>query len=235
MKKVSFLIASIVALSLQGNAASIVTTSPIEILDDDRLLFEFYSKEIAKMDVETIQKHPEIVFRKSLVAYHLLGGEDSPQRIHYQLTSLRRDLEFVMYYVESSSKLFKAAKLQIEHIDYLLSHYPRNTEELLASRRQFFEERLKEWSTDRSLSGRDLRENVFLNIQNSPEVARSFFDFATIFTFEAEPILGDIQPMGAHLVGLVPQGNGQSVLTCELRYQVIRGGVIKKSTWELCF
>ncbi len=242
MRGSSFLVCAVTLFSLhtrvhaaQQEGALALTPSSVEILDDDRQLFEFYSKEIAKMDIETIQKHPEIVFRKSLIAFHLLRDETTPQGIHYQLSSLKRDLEFVMYYVESSSRLFKAAKLQMEHIDFLLSGYPRNSEELLMLQHRFFEGRLKEWATNKSLVGRELRENVFLNVQTSEKVARSFFDFAAVFTFEAEPILGTTQPIEAHLVGLVPQGGGKSLLVCQLRYQTIQGGVVKTTTWELGF
>lgn len=243
MKKISYFLSALCVLcgSINGFAVGETVSDPafaaptVESLDDDRLLFEFFSKEIAKMDVETIQRHPEIVFRKSLIGFHLLADEESPQRIHYQLSSLKRDLEFVMYYVKPSSPIFKAAKLQIEHIDFLLSGYPRNAEDLIILQHQFFETWLKEWATDKTLTGKDLRENVFLNLQGSPRLAHSFFEFATVFTFEAEPILGAVGPIEAHLVGLVPQGKDKALLVCEFTYQSVHNGIVKTTTWKRGF
>ncbi len=187
--------------------------------EDEELLFEFYFNEIAKLDFETLEKNPELVFRKDLAWFEVIGSLESVSKIKNQLDLLKNDLQFVIDHSDQRSRLFKAAQLKSDLVNSFLKTSLTKEEDLLGAFVLFNESFLRKWGTKGSTAtGKNLREEVFSNVQNFPDIAALFFDYLILAEDDPDLVLGYIKPDLVKAVKVDVDEDGEVVLVCEIEY-----------------
>ena len=187
--------------------------------EEEEILFEFYSKKINELDLEVLKKNPELIFRRALAWFEVLNFVESLKEFKNQLMQLQRDFKFVVdHTIDKSSKLFKAADLRNELIDFVLKESPKSFEKVFEICMEFHEKNLKKWAEDPLATGQELREKVFLNVQKDLSIANSFFDYVLFFQDDPDLVLGNIQPGEIKIVEIIPYGNGKATLLCRIKF-----------------
>lgn len=171
--------------------------------DDQRLLFAHYSKAIKRLDEKTLMQNPELVFRKALACFAMLDPDElvfEDFKIH--LTDVRNDFEFVTMYATSGSTLYSAADLRKQFIDFVLSADPQSMDDLIRMERIFWEAMIKVWVPGSSGSRKELREQLFENLQQSSELLELFSQFIVLLEDDAELVLGYVKPDEIQILGV---------------------------------
>lgn len=206
--------------------ASELVANDVSEKEDEELLFEFYSEEIAKIDEDTLQKNPELLFRRGVAWLLSLG---SLEEIISQLPKVREDFQFVLDHAEKESRLFAAAQLKNERIDAILEASPESLEEFGEAWESFNEKKLRQWAINPLASGKELREDVYLNVRRDPKIAASFYEYALLSEDEPEVALGYIEPK-VEMIGILPDEEGGAALAYKIEYHTRNGGVFRSVT-----
>lgn len=183
-------------------AKEIVIENDGSQLSDEKLLYEFYSKEIKQFDLATLQQNPEFVFRKSLAWFEMLQGEDNINKVKTDLHFLEDDFAFVMQYAEPGSLLFSAAKLRKDFIHYVLNANPKHIWDFPSVVYSYFDFLLQPWATNPHAKGKKLRKEVISNIGKSQKMRQSFEQFLILFQDEPEIVLGKIPVESVEILGI---------------------------------
>jgi hypothetical protein len=187
--------------------------------EEEEILFEFYSKKIDELDLEVLKKNPELVFRRALAWFEVLGNVESLKEFKNQLLKLQEDFKFVIdNTAEKNSKLFEAASLRYEFIDFVLKKSFKSFEEIYDICVKFHEKNLKKWGGDPSITGLELREKVFLNVQKDSKIANAFFNYLILFQDDPDLVLGNIKPSEIKIIEVVPDENGDGALLCRIEF-----------------
>jgi len=193
-------------------------------------LFEFYSREIEKIDFETLKKNPELIFRRGLAWFEVMDAEESIQKINEGLVLLQNDFQFVMNYSSPTSRLFLAAQEKNNYINHFLQASVQSVEGLIRVNEAFKEEILRQWATNPLATGKELRENVFLHLKRSPDASAAFFDFMLLFEGDPDLALGYIKPYDMEVLGIVPQEDGGATLLYVIMYDSARNVTFASQT-----
>ena len=209
-----------------------------EYVNREDFLFTTYSETIEALDEETLKENPELVFRREqLRNLSLIYFDTIPDNRFSEYPEAHKDLQFVMEHAQKDSRLFKAAK-EHDEILMLIMEGPNETDEkIMQIIHQINETKhLKPWATEPSLSGPALRENVFKNLQSSPESMISFMDYVFLLSSDSDVSLGYIHPK---LIGLEvvykdadEDDDAQCYLMCTFRYSPIENEQWHTSTVE---
>lgn len=198
---------------------------------EDELLFNLYSQEITKLDPETLEANPELVFRKAVAWWEIIGSEATGiEEAKHQLALLRNDLEFVTRLTPADSRIFKAAKLRKDIIDNLLTADPQTEEALVELAQVHLDCFLKQWAPQSSASGIELRKDVYANLIQSKELLNSFFDFILLLEDNPDIILGRIPLDDIQLIKNPSQNNENEGLSYMIKYTAPNGYIITKET-----
>ncbi len=190
--------------------------------DEEELLFEFYSAQVAKLDASTLEQNPELVYRKALALYDVLGYMESFPDVIAKLPEIKSELQFVLDHAEKSSRLFAAAELKHRFIDTVLKASIKDPQELGPICLAFSDGYLKQWATHASLTGTALRKEVASNVKRDPAVAASFYDFLLLFQDSPDLVLGYIKPGKIEVLGVSTNDDGRDVLSYMIKYSVDR-------------
>lgn len=193
--------------------------------EEEEILFEFYSQEIAKLDLETLKKNPELILRKAFAWEEMMGSLESVQEILNQMALLQNDYKFIMEHSEERSKLFASAQFRYALDDYILKKSPKSIEELMDSFQLFIETFTQQWAannwgTNPLSTGKTLREEIISNVERFPDIAASFWDFVFHLTGDPDLALGYIQPDEVRIKGIVFDDKGRAKLLCIIKYQI---------------
>ena len=194
--------------------------------DDQKLLFAYYSKAIKKFDEKTLMQNPELVFRKALAWFSFLDAEEeSFDHFKMQMAAIREDFAFVTKYAEKESPLFKAASLRKDFIDFVLGVDPVDPEDLIQLEKVFCETIVKLWVPCTSSLGKQLREELFENLQQSPDLLESFNQFVVLLEEDAELVLGHVKPDEIQILGVTTseEDDQESKLSYVIKYSYPNG------------
>ncbi|HEY5260324.1 MAG TPA: hypothetical protein VIJ46_06715, partial [Rhabdochlamydiaceae bacterium] len=186
------------------------------------LLLEFYSAQVAKLDAETLEQNPELLYRKALASYELLGYMESFPDVIAKLPEIKDELQFVLEHADKSSRLFAAAHLKHHFIDTVLKASIKDPQELAPVCLAFADGYLKQWATHAALTGKALRKEVASNVKRDPAIAASFYDFLLLFQDSPDLVLGYIKPGKIEVLGVSTNEDGWDVLSYKIKYSVDR-------------
>lgn len=188
--------------------------------DENIILYNFYSEKIERMDLETLKKNPEIIFRRGCAWFEFLFDIKSFKKFINQLDEVKKDFKFVLDNADKESRVFLAADLKYKLIDYILKSSPKNDEEFIDSVFKFNENLLKKWAKDITLTGKALREDVFLNLEENVEKKMSFHDFISLYERDPDVSLKYIQPydIDIDVCGIVPYGKNKGALLYRIEF-----------------
>jgi hypothetical protein len=177
-------------------------------------LFDFYEREVGALDVETLQKNPELVFRRGLTRLAVFFDLLSIDQARNFLEDIHRDFSFVLSYAPKESRYYRAAAFQVQVSRFLLDSEFQSWEEFGGALEVFFEQVLRKWAKNPVNTGRALREDVYENLLSSKEAFDSFAEFVMIVNDDPEFLLSDIEPDVVEILGVSEDG----VLGFRLRY-----------------
>lgn len=190
--------------------------------DEEELLLEFYSAQVAKLDAQTLEQNPELVYRKAIAQYDVLGYMESFPEVLAQLPEIRNQLQFVTEHAEKSSRLYAAAQFKQHFIDTVLKASTKDQQQLARVCLAFSDGYLKQWATHPALTGKALRDEVASNVKRDPAIAGSFYDFLLLAQDSPDLVLGYIKPKKIEVLGVSTIGDGFDVLTYLIKYSVDR-------------
>lgn len=173
--------------------------------DIEEILFDFYSDKIASLDVKTLQENPELIFRKGLASLDrpISDDEEAPfSELVYRYVELEKDLQFVLDYAHKDSRLFQSARLIREMILPFLEAPSRdpNTWETVSLVQ--YERILQKWAINPSLTGRELRQDVYQNICTNESIRNAFCLFVILTNEDPDIALGYIEPDSVEVLGI---------------------------------
>lgn len=180
-------------------------------------LVDFYENEIAQLDLETLQKNPELVFRKAFARIDNFFTVSSPYEARAYIESLYKDFSFIVEFAPKESRYGRAAQFQSNLCRRWLDSGFQNWEEFTACFDSFAEDVLRQWASNQSASGKALRQDVYENLLSSKEAFDSFAQFAMIANEDVEFLLSNIKPDKVEVLG-VSEGDLQSCLRFKFDY-----------------
>lgn len=183
---------------------------------EEDLLFEFYSNMAAAMDVQTLEKNPELIFRKA-IAESCVSFE-SIETLCELLIKLRKDFQFVVKHAEKDTLLFEAAQFKIKQIDAILQGNPRNEDDLDPIITAFYEEFLRKWATHPEATGIALREEVLSNLLKNEALAASFYHDVLLLADEPNCSLGYVKLHRIEVTEITYDKKGVPFLVCEIEF-----------------
>lgn len=219
-------ILGVLALSLQLHASDIqgIYDRAAEMVqnhhsgeDEEKLLFNFYTQEIEKLDLDVLKQNPELIFRRAMAWLDVLTSDVF--EVKDKLPLVLKDFEFVLDNAFPESRLYAAAKSKKDFIDYVMGATATDLDGLRASCLAYFDQILSQWATDPTATGTRLREDLILNFKNSPEREQSFFDYLLLSSEDPELALGRVVPEKIEILGLVPLDETISLIHYRIRYQ----------------
>ncbi len=208
-------------------------------------LLTTYSSIIEKLDLELLIQNLELVYRRAIArkdvvirGNYSLKGAPSP-RIIEQLLLIRKDYEFVLNHAPPSSRLYLATQIKMDHLDNILLS-PLNDFDIhnLVHDDVPIELHLNEWATEPGLTGIELRENVFLNLQKCSEAHDSFLDYVLLCQCDPDIALGYLKPDAFEIIweavpdaadDYLPDGYGDRTPALYYKIQI---GTDSGSNWK---
>ncbi len=178
--------------------------------NEEELLYQLYCEKIAQLDNETIQKYPELIFRKAVAGQDVVSPEN--------LSTILKDFQFVMSHSEEGSRLFKAAQAKSQVAEFLMKAAFLTEEEAIQNYLLLVDPILSQWATNPLATGTELRQEVFSNIQQNPDVAASFYDYLLFLSDSADVALKKIPPDEIAALGVFPEDDGAVSLVCKMKY-----------------
>ncbi len=206
------------AVDIQGiyeQAAQIVQNNNTDD-DDEKLLFDFYTQEIEKLDQDVLMQNPELIFRRALAWLDVLTSDVS--EVKAKLPLVQRDFQFVLDNADPQSRLSAAAQIKMDFLSYVTGQAASDLDELRASCLAYFDGILSQWATDPTATGTQLREDLVLNFKLYPDREQSFFDYILLSSEDPDLALGVVQPDKIEILGLVPLDESISLLHYRIRY-----------------
>jgi hypothetical protein len=196
-----------------SQAAQIVVQNTSD-KEDAELLFKFYSEQIQMLDHETLKQNPELVFRKARASLDM--EESSVGDLENAALTLQSDLEFVLQHTKKGSRLFNAANIYAELLNYILLAPDKESIEKAVI--VFADDVLRQWAKGSQATGKELRMEVLKNLHQSKALHSSFVDFV-ITIADPDLALGYITPDEVQVTGVLTDVDGESSLICKIKYQ----------------
>ncbi len=200
MKNIFFsvCIARICSLGFAQEPQSNPLESMIEVFNleiEEEQLFVSLSNEIAAMDHDSLLKQPEILLHKVDAGIESLWYLSSYQEMMDRIMVLKSDLMLAYEYAPQDSILQKATAMRIDCFDKVILPSGLDDEILLGLMNAYNEAFLMSYARISPVSALQLREEVFENLKQSPELELDFFNKIFMLVIDIDLVLGK-----AHLI-----------------------------------
>lgn len=220
----TFLFSTICLLGYSSSLVQEINQRALELIEnnqseaeDEELLFEFYTNEIAALDPSVVIENPELVYRKAMAWLEVLDYSPSLEILIDGFRNVKKEFEFVLEHEASDTRLFKAASTHLDFLNEVLQASPKEEEAFFSTYFGYNNRVLRQWAINPSLEGKDLREDVLLNIERDTQVKDAFYQWVMLGE-EPDIALGYINPSEFEVMGVFDLENGQSILLYQTTY-----------------